>query len=63
MSTAPTVFFTERWAELSGQTVVVICGSAGIGPETARRAWTEGAEVILTGRNFERLKYEQYLVG
>ena len=59
----PTVSFTERGAELSGRTVVVIGGSAGIGLETARRARAEGAEVILTGRNLERLKYEQYLVG
>jgi NAD(P)-dependent dehydrogenase (short-subunit alcohol dehydrogenase family) len=41
--------------ELSGQTVVVIGGSAGIGLETARRARAEGANVILTGRNPERL--------
>jgi short-subunit dehydrogenase len=34
----------------------VIGGSAGIGLETARRARAEGAEVILTGRNPERLK-------
>jgi NAD(P)-dependent dehydrogenase (short-subunit alcohol dehydrogenase family) len=36
-------------------TVVVIGGSAGIGLETARRAHAEGADVILTGRNPERL--------
>ncbi len=41
--------------ELAGQTVVVIGGSAGIGFETARRARAEGAEVILTGRNPDRL--------
>jgi NAD(P)-dependent dehydrogenase (short-subunit alcohol dehydrogenase family) len=35
--------------------VVVIGGSAGIGLETARRARAEGADVILTGRNPERL--------
>src|SRR6202521_2751537 len=40
---------------LLGQTVVVIGGSAGIGLETARRARAEGADVILTGRNPERL--------
>jgi NAD(P)-dependent dehydrogenase (short-subunit alcohol dehydrogenase family) len=34
----------------------VIGGSAGIGLETARRARAEGAEVILTGRNPERLE-------
>ena len=43
-------------AGLSGQTVVVIGGSAGIGLETARRARAEGADVILTGRNPERLQ-------
>jgi NAD(P)-dependent dehydrogenase (short-subunit alcohol dehydrogenase family) len=41
---------------LLGQTVVVIGGSAGIGLETARRARAQGADVILTGRNPERLK-------
>ena len=41
--------------ELIGQTVVVISGSAGIGLETARRARAEGARVILTGPNRERL--------
>ncbi len=45
-----------REPELSGQTVLVIGGSAGIGLETARRARAEGAEVILTGRNPERLQ-------
>jgi NAD(P)-dependent dehydrogenase (short-subunit alcohol dehydrogenase family) len=35
---------------------VVIGGSAGIGLETARRARTEGADVILTGRDPDRLK-------
>ena len=42
--------------ELRGQTVVVIGGSAGIGLETARRARAEGANVILTARNLERLR-------
>lgn len=40
---------------LAAQTVVVIGGSAGIGLETARRAREEGADVILTGRDAERL--------
>jgi NAD(P)-dependent dehydrogenase (short-subunit alcohol dehydrogenase family) len=40
---------------LAGQTVVVVGGSAGIGLETARAARAEGADVILTGRNPERL--------
>jgi NAD(P)-dependent dehydrogenase (short-subunit alcohol dehydrogenase family) len=45
-----------RDPELAGQTVVLIGGSAGIGLETARRARAEGAEVVLTGRNPERLE-------
>ena len=42
--------------QLRGQTIIVIGGSAGIGLETARRARAEGADVILTGRNPERLE-------
>ena len=42
-------------ATLSGQRVVVIGGSAGIGLETARQARGQGAEVILTGRDRARL--------
>jgi NAD(P)-dependent dehydrogenase (short-subunit alcohol dehydrogenase family) len=49
--------------ELQGQTVVVIGGSAGIGLETARRARAEGANVILTGRNRERLERAATEVG
>jgi NAD(P)-dependent dehydrogenase (short-subunit alcohol dehydrogenase family) len=45
-----------REPELRGQTVVVIGGSAGIGLETARRARDEGADLILTGRNPDRLQ-------
>lgn len=45
-----------RDPELLGQTVVVIGGSAGIGLETARRARAEGADVILTGREADRLQ-------
>ncbi|WP_053226387.1 SDR family oxidoreductase [Solirubrobacter soli] len=40
---------------LQGQTVVVIGGSAGIGLETARLARSEGADVIITARNADRL--------
>jgi NAD(P)-dependent dehydrogenase (short-subunit alcohol dehydrogenase family) len=46
----------QREPELLGQTIVLIGGSAGIGLETARRARSEGADVILTGRNPERLE-------
>jgi NAD(P)-dependent dehydrogenase (short-subunit alcohol dehydrogenase family) len=56
MTTQTSAASTRREPELRGQTVVVIGGSAGIGLETARRARTEGAEVILTARNPERLK-------
>ena len=44
-----------REPALTGQTVVVIGGSAGIGLETARQARDEGADVILAGRNPDRL--------
>jgi NAD(P)-dependent dehydrogenase (short-subunit alcohol dehydrogenase family) len=55
MTTEAAVAPTKREGQLLGQTVVVIGGSAGIGLETARRARAEGAEVILTARNPERL--------
>jgi len=42
--------------ELAGQTVVLIGGSAGIGLETARQARAEGAEVVLVGRDPEKLR-------
>jgi NAD(P)-dependent dehydrogenase (short-subunit alcohol dehydrogenase family) len=41
--------------QLAGQTVVVIGGSSGIGLETARRARAEGANVIITARDPDRL--------
>ena len=56
MSTAITTVPVLREPELLGQTVVVIGGSAGIGLETARRARAEGARLILSGRNPERLQ-------
>jgi NAD(P)-dependent dehydrogenase (short-subunit alcohol dehydrogenase family) len=49
--------------ELTGQTVVVIGGSSGIGLETARRARGEGADVILVARNQERLEQAAADVG
>jgi NAD(P)-dependent dehydrogenase (short-subunit alcohol dehydrogenase family) len=55
MTTAPPGAHAAHEPELLGQTVVLIGGSAGIGLETARRARREGADVILTGRNPERL--------
>jgi NAD(P)-dependent dehydrogenase (short-subunit alcohol dehydrogenase family) len=52
-----------RDPELLGQTVVVIGGSSGIGLETARRARAEGAEVVLTGRDPDRLRRAADEVG
>jgi len=63
MSTATANASTQREPELLGQTVVLIGGSAGIGLETARRARAEGAEVVLTGRNPERLEKAARDVG
>jgi NAD(P)-dependent dehydrogenase (short-subunit alcohol dehydrogenase family) len=45
-----------REPQLAGQTVVVIGGTSGIGLETARLANAEGATLVLTARNSERLK-------
>jgi NAD(P)-dependent dehydrogenase (short-subunit alcohol dehydrogenase family) len=56
MNTAATVPRIQREPELLGRTVVVIGGSSGIGLETARRASAEGAKLILTGRDAERLE-------
>ncbi|HTX10856.1 MAG TPA: SDR family oxidoreductase [Solirubrobacteraceae bacterium] len=47
---------SPRAPELAGQIVVVIGGSAGIGLETARRARTEGADVVLAARDPQRLQ-------
>jgi len=52
-----------RESQLVGQTVVVIGGSAGIGLETARIARSEGAEVILTARDPDRLERAGREVG
>src|SRR5262245_8314899 len=52
-----------REPELHGQTFVVIGGSAGIGLETARRARLEGADVILTGRDPDRLERAAQEIG
>ena len=55
--TAPTSSPTEREpGPLLGQTVAVIGGSSGIGLETARRARSLGADVVLTGRDAARLQ-------
>jgi len=56
MDTSTIASTIQHEPELLGQTVVIIGGSAGIGLETARRARSEGAKVILAARNQERLK-------
>jgi NAD(P)-dependent dehydrogenase (short-subunit alcohol dehydrogenase family) len=63
MSTLATTAPARRGSALAGQTVVVLGGSAGIGLETARAARAEGAEVILTARNAERLEHAAREVG
>ncbi|MFF9768388.1 SDR family oxidoreductase [Streptomyces sp. NPDC014636] len=54
--TDPSAAPGPRDPALLGQTLVVIGGSAGIGLATARHARAEGATVILTGRDPERLR-------
>jgi NAD(P)-dependent dehydrogenase (short-subunit alcohol dehydrogenase family) len=49
--------------ELAGQTVVLIGDSAGIGLETARRARSEGADVVLVGRDPDKLRQAADDVG
>jgi len=53
----------SREPELAGQTVVVLGGSSGIGFETAKRARSEGAEVVLSGRNPERVEHAARELG
>jgi len=56
METATVIEAVQRAPGLLGQTVVVIGGSSGIGLKTARNARMEGAEVVITARNPERLE-------
>jgi NAD(P)-dependent dehydrogenase (short-subunit alcohol dehydrogenase family) len=56
MTTGTTADSIAHKSGLLGQTVVVIGGSSGIGLETARRARAEGADVVITARNLERLE-------
>jgi NAD(P)-dependent dehydrogenase (short-subunit alcohol dehydrogenase family) len=57
MTTPTPVSPTLRQPQLLGQTVVLIGGSAGIGLETARQARGEGADVVLVGRDPDRLEH------
>jgi NAD(P)-dependent dehydrogenase (short-subunit alcohol dehydrogenase family) len=63
MTTAPARATTRRAPELSGQTVVLVGGSAGMGLETARRAKAEGADVVLVARDPDRLRHAADEVG
>jgi len=54
---------TETTGPLTGQTVVVIGGSSGIGLETARQARAAGADLVLTGRDPSRLDHAGREVG
>ena len=56
MSTATTASSEQTKPALAGQIVVVIGGTAGIGLETARRARSEGADLVLAARNPEQLE-------
>ena len=55
MVSSPALSPAQREQDLVGQILLVIGGSAGIGFETARLAREEGAEVIITARNPDRL--------
>ncbi|WP_225849032.1 SDR family oxidoreductase [Streptomyces sp. HPF1205] len=48
---------------MAGQTVVVIGGSAGMGRETARQVRARGGDVILVGRDPDRLREAAAEVG
>ena len=63
MSSTTTPVQAQPAPQLAGQTVVIIGGSAGIGLETARRARAEGADVVLTGRNPDRLQHAAIELG
>ena len=56
MTTPPPARSNLREPRLLGQTVLLIGGSAGIGLETARRARSEGADLVLVGRDPDRLE-------
>ena len=63
MSDTATTASVRHEPELLGQTVVVIGGGSGMGLQTARRARAEGADVILTGRNPDRLEQAAQELG
>lgn len=46
---------TEDGRRLAGKTALVTGGTTGIGLETARRYLAQGAQVMITGQNEQRL--------
>jgi NAD(P)-dependent dehydrogenase (short-subunit alcohol dehydrogenase family) len=48
---------------LANQTIVILGGSSGIGLATARAAIADGAQVIITGRDCERLDHAVAQLG
>jgi NAD(P)-dependent dehydrogenase (short-subunit alcohol dehydrogenase family) len=63
MTTLSELAVAVREPQLSGQTVVVIGGSSGMGLETALRARAEGADVIIAGRDPGRLQHAATELG
>jgi NAD(P)-dependent dehydrogenase (short-subunit alcohol dehydrogenase family) len=63
MSTTTDTATAVRGPNLLDQQVVVIGGSSGIGLATARAARAEGARVVLTGRDPDRLRAAAAEVG
>ena len=63
MTTLSELTTAVREPQLSGQTVVVIGGSSGMGYETALRARAEGADVIIAGRDPDRLRHAATELG
>lgn len=49
--------------KLIGKTAIITGGSSGIGLETARLFNKEGAKIIITGRNEEKLEKAKALIG
>ncbi|WP_379147640.1 SDR family oxidoreductase [Paenibacillus sp. sgz500992] len=48
---------------LTGQKVVIVGGSSGIGLETARRAAAEGAEIVIASRSRHKLEQAKSAIG
>ncbi|TDU88366.1 NAD(P)-dependent dehydrogenase (short-subunit alcohol dehydrogenase family) [Kribbella voronezhensis] len=55
MTESTTLTTARSDGSLTGQVVVVLGGSSGIGLETARQAGAAGARIVITGRDREKL--------